>query len=515
VNVAPALIPTLDQVRAEKSRRSLASFVRYGWPILEPGTPLAWNWHIDAICLHLEAVTRGDIRRLLINIPPGHMKSLIVSVFWPAWEWLAEPEERSLMSSYSMDLASRDSVRCRDLITSDWYQEWFQPEWFLKGDQNVKSYFENSRKGFRFSLSVGGRATGFRGGKVVVDDPLNAKEQHSIPAREECTFWWDKVMSSRLNDQRKGKRVIIMQRLHSDDLSGHVIAKKLGYDHLCLPSEYESRPEACECETCQKGGVTGIGWRDPRTERGDLLFPEMFPPEVIAEAKRDLGSSDYAGQHQQRPSPTEGGILKRHWFRFWIPKDLEGSVAPVRTRMPDNSWYEHPLVVIRPLNEMDELAQSWDMAFKDTLESDFVAGQVWARKGADKFLMDQVHGRMDFTVTCTAVENLSAAWPKANAKLVEDKANGTAVIATLRSKVPGLIAIEPEGGKVARTHAAAPEIESGNVYLPHPAIAPWVEAFLTECTTFPNASHDDQVDAMTQMLARWKKRGDDDYWDVL
>lgn len=469
----------LRRGRAARATESLAEFIRRGWPVLEPGTPLVWNWHLDAICLHLEAASDGRIRRLLVNVPPGHMKSLIVSVFWPAWRWLREPGWRGLFSSYAMELAIRDSVRCRDLVRSDWYRETFRPEWELKGDQNVKSYFENSRRGFRFSMSVGGRATGFRGDTVVCDDPLNAKEQHSEAARKECLVWWDRVMSSRLNDQRTGTRVIIMQRLHEGDLAGHVLARG-GYEHLCLPTEWE--PERKDASRDGIPGVTGIGWRDPRREPGELLFPALFPAAVVEEAKRDLGARDFAGQHQQRPAPAGGALFQRHWWRFY-------------TRRPER---------------LEETVQSWDMAFKDTDGSDFVVGQVWGRAGADKYLLDQVRARLDFPATVQAVLALSEKWPGARKKLVEDKANGPAVIAALKGKLAGLVPVLPEGGKEARAHAVSPEIEAGNVYLPAPEPDPetgyrppeWIGAFLEEAAAFPHGAHDDQVDAMTQALNR-------------
>lgn len=205
---------------------------------------------------------------------------------------------------------------------------------------------------------------------------------------------------------------------------------------------------------------------------------ERVGPAEIDDLKRSLGSYAAAGQLQQRPSPAEGGILKREWWRFY-------TVAP-----------EH----------FDEVIQSWDCAFKDTDTSDYVVGQVWGRVKADKYLLDQVRGRMDCPATIRAVKRLSERWPKANAKLIEDKANGPAVIASLKHEIPGLIAVNPEGGKQARVHAVSPQIESGNVYLPVSSAAPWVDAFVEEAAVFPNGPHDDQVDAMSQALLRLKKR---------
>jgi predicted phage terminase large subunit-like protein len=455
-------LPSKQEAQAELARRSLMEFIRQAWHVVEPGTPYIHGWHVEAIAEHLEAVTNGQIRNLLVNIPPGHLKSLLISVFWPAWQWLRRPEWRGLFSSYSIDLSLRDSVRCRSIIESDWYKKTFEPEWSLSSDQNVKSYFQNTRMGFRLSLSVGGKATGFRGDAVIVDDPLNVIDQHSKVAREEAIFWWNNAMSSRLNDMRKGAKVIIMQRLHEEDLSGYVLEQG-GYEHLCLPSEFDSEHRA----------RTSIGWEDPRSADGELLFSEMFPREVLEEAKKILGSSGYSGQHQQRPSPAGGTIFQRSWWKFF-------------RALPD---------------DIDEMIQSWDLTFKDADGSDYVVGQVWARKGSACYLLDQVRDRMTFTSTCAAIKALSAKWPRASLKLVEDKANGPAVIDSLSSEVGGIVAVTPDGSKEARAHSVSPQIEAGNVHLPENA--PWVNDFLEECAVFPFGANDDQVDTMTQALRRF------------
>ncbi len=554
-------MPSTEEIRVEKARRNLAEFVRQAWHIVEPGTQLLWNWHIDAVSEHLQAVTEGHIRRLVINIPPGHCKSLITSVFWPAWEWIDAPDTRSIFTSYALDLARRDSVRCRDLITSDWYQQAFDVHWTvrdghwrLKGDQNAKDYYQNSKSGFRFCTSVGSRATGFRGKKVVSDDPLNAKEMHSKLVRDECIFWWDKVMPTRINDPRTGAFVIIMQRLHEEDLTGHVLEMG-GYEHLCLPSEYDPKrksitfalnssefkvqsselvgpvgpvgqdrnPEAArnalgsyseadaensEPETRNPELVIPVGkrvfWQDPREVEGELLHSELFTPEVLAGLKTQLGSADYAGQHLQKPSPDAGMIFKRHWWRYWCypgqrlqpvtVKDTEGNVLEIEAvPLPDT---------------LDEILQSWDFAFKDKKTSDFVAGQVWGRKGANRFMLDYVKDRLDLPASLNAVRKMSNDWPKARAKLVEDKANGPAVIQTLTGEIPGLIAVDPEGGKEARAHAVSPYVEAGNVFVPHPSLFSWVDPFLTTASAFPNVAKDDDVDACTQALIRFKRPPD-------
>ena len=378
----------------------------------------------------------------------------------------------------------RDSVRCRSVLTSDWYQETFRPAWKFAGDQNVKNWFENDQKGFRMAFGVGGKGTGFRGDCLVVDDPLNAKKQHSEAALGEVIFWFEQVMSSRLNDPSTGAIVIIMQRLSERDLAAHVLARA-GYEHLNLPTEYE--PE--------RRTMTSIG-RDPRVKEGELLFPGLFPAAVIAEAKTTLGSQGYAAQHQQRPAPAEGGIFKRHWWRFWQLRDA--ALPAIRYR--DGEGVEHEAIIVTIPDFTDEQVQSWDCSFKDLKTSDFVAGELWARIGGDAYLLDQVHDRMDFPATLAAVRRMSQEWPDAEAKFIEDKANGSAVIQSLEHELTGIIPVEPRGGKVSRAFAISPRIEAGNVYLPHPAFAPWVNDFIEECANFPNGRNDDWVDAMTQAL---------------
>jgi hypothetical protein len=262
------------------------------------------------------------------------------------------------------------------------------------------------------ALGVGGKGTGFRGDCLVVDDPLNAKKQHSEAALNEVIFWFDQVMSSRLNDPATGSIVIIMQRLSERDLAAHVLDRG-GYEHLNLPTEFErERP----CLTC-------LGRLDPRIEDGELLFPGLFPKPVIEEAKIALGSQGFAAQHQQRPAPAEGIIFKRQWWRFWKPRGTELPAIFFRNAEGVNVEAE---VVTLP-DAVDEQIQSWDCSFKDLKTSDFVAGHLWGRLEADCFLLDRTHGRMDIVATLAAVQAMSAKWPGALAKFVE-AANGFAVI---------------------------------------------------------------------------------------
>lgn len=479
-----------NQVKAEKAKRDLREYIRQAWHVVEPATPYTHGWHIDAIAEHLMAVSTRDIRNLLINVPPRHMKSLAVSVFWMTWEWINRPHTRWLFSSYSLSLSIRDSLKCRRVIESPWFQRNWGDVFQLTGDQNAKSRYENTATGYRIATSVDSATTGEGGDIIVVDDPHSAKEAQSDASRNTAITWWDQTMTTRGNNPKTVAKVVVMQRLHEQDLSGHILEKG-GWDHLCLPAEYE-----------EKVFVTGIGWKDPRTEHGQLLWEAQFGAEELAISKRDLGSYGAAGQLQQSPAPAEGGLFKKRYWRFWVPK---GVIVPAyQTRLPDGSWYSHPQMELP--DAFDEQLQSWDMAFKEAKDTNFVAGGAWGRKGAHKFLLDQERGRWDFVKTIGAVERLTERFPKARTKLVEDKANGPAVVSSLRNKIAGLIEVSPEGGKMARAVAISPQVESGNVYLPHPALYPWVEEYITELATFPNGVNDDQVDQTSQALLRWETK---------
>ena len=470
--VSPAAIET------EQARRHLHRFAQEAWHVIEPATTFVDNWHIRVICEHLEAVSRGEVRKLVINIPPRHMKSLLVSVFWPAWTWIDFPAKRMIYASYAEKLSDKHSVLCRRILQSRWYQERWGERWTFAGDQNLKRFYENTVGGFRMATSVGGVATGEGGDLFVVDDPHNVAEVESEVKRESVIDWYDGAISTRLNSPTAA-RVIIMQRVHEEDLSGHLLAADREWEHLVLPAEFEPTHPYRHLD-------------DPRTDHGELLWPDLWDQKWITEKRAELGSYRYAGQYSQAPAPLEGGIFRKAWW----------------------GRYDEP-------PPMAQVIESWDMAFKDTDGSDYVVGQVWGRDLANRYLLAQIRARLDFVATCEAVEALAAftraRWPKARgAILVEDKANGSAVIAALRKRIAGLIAVEPEGGKESRAHAVAPEVEAGNVYLPASDViacpvddrwkATTVDDFLHELGTFPNAAFDDQVDAFTQALIRLRAR---------
>ncbi|MEP7352898.1 MAG: hypothetical protein ABI824_06670 [Acidobacteriota bacterium] len=271
----PNLLAEIDR---ELASRSLREFVRQAWPSVEPSTVFVSGWHIDAICDHLEGISRGQIRNLLINVPPRHMKSLLVSVLWPAWEWITWPERRWLFSSYGAQLSIRDSVKGRRLIESPWYQQHWGDVFHLSGDQNTKGRFDNNRSGYRIAISVGGAATGEGGDRIVCDDPHNVQEAESDAIRQNTNDWWNVVMSTRQNDPKTSAMVVVMQRCHERDLSGQLLQQG-GYEHLCLPAEYEPVTR-----------VSMLGFADPREQPGELLWPARFGADELVALKRSLGS---------------------------------------------------------------------------------------------------------------------------------------------------------------------------------------------------------------------------------
>lgn len=490
------LVPTVEQVRAEMARRSLRVFVREAWPRVEP-QKMRWNWHLDAICDHLEAACNREIRRLIITVAPRRMKSLATSVFMPAWRWVDHPEERFLLASYAESLSLRDANKTRRLMQSAWYRRNFGDSFDFRADQNAKGRYDNDMGGFRVSSSVGGGATGEGGDILILDDPIKIEEADSEAVRAETLGWVDETWLTRENDPDTSVYIVIQQRTHHQDVAGHLIEKG-GWTVLCLPEEYEP-------------GHPQVWIDDPRTEKGELLWPERFSAEYIAQRKVDLGSMKYAALFQQRPTPEEGGIFKRGWWQTWEPQENAQDCANCEAA-GFVEYGEYGLVRCAQCNgfgkvgfypKVDTMLQSWDMAFKDTVGSDFVCGGVWGRQGARYYLLDLVNERMDFPATVEAVKQMTRAWPGATLKLVEDKANGPAVISMLKKEITGLVAVNPKGGKVARANAVSPLVEAGNVFLPPQNIAPWRDEYVQQHTEFDKGAHDDMVDMTTQALARF------------
>lgn len=474
------------------------------WQHIDP-SPFIGGWHLQAIAEHLEAVIdhakgkSGGISRLLINVPPRTGKSISVSVAWPTWAWIQYPELRFLFTSYAERLAVRDARKSRQLINTEWYQERFGRSFDMLGDQNEKSRYENNKGGYRLSTSFGGSSTGEGGDIIVADDPHKADEaMNSDQLREDVVEEWQTTYSSRLNNPETGAFVVVMQRLHEKDLAGHLIAEA-GYVHLCLPMEY-SRTHPF------------IWPDDPRREDGELLTPARFNSRAVQALRRDMTERVAAGQLDQLPSPEKGDIFTRaNLEQYWVP----GPAEPCET-CETQGWVGADLSIVCPrchgagdINfypKVDDIILSWDMAFKDKKTSSYVVGAVWGRRGAKRFLLGLERDRMSFTYTLSRFKQQVAQWPNAAAKLVEDKANGPAIIDTLKTEIGGIIPVPVEGSKVARANAVSPQFEAHDVLIPHPSVFPWVDAWVEEHVKFPNGANDDQVDTTTQALLRFGTR---------
>lgn len=498
-SIALGALQTMRQEKLAKSmaRESFRDFIPGAWKVIEPSKPLVKAWSIDAIADHLQAVADGYIQNLLINISPGSAKSNLCSVMFPAWMWIKKPWWRSTVASNESSLASQFSVKCRDLIKSDWYRESFDPKWTFASDQDEKTYYINSEKGHRMSTSVGGRMTGFRNHGLIIDDPSKADDQFSPAALDAVIRWWENTMYNRLIDMSTGTRVIVMQRLSDRDLSAHVL-RQGACTHLLVPMEYD--PSRSKVTVLRPG----VEWKDPRKERGEIMTPVIFTRAVVDDLKKN--PAFFSSQYQQAPTPEGGGILKAYKFNYWKPRGMD--LPTVRVKNGEGT-IEERMAVDLP-EKFDLQLQSWDLSFKDLETSDFVVGFMIAVKGANRYIRDQIRGRMGLPATLAGIREMTARYPDAHLKLIEDKANGPAVIQTLQDEIPGLIPINPEGGKVVRASAASVSIESGNWYIPHPMVAAWVgdpadptskDGFLNEVATFPFGKNDDQCFVAGTMVA--------------
>jgi len=469
----PALALTNEDLLAaerELCSRSLANFVRQAWHVFEPGTEYIHGWHIDAICEHLEAVTSGEIDRLLINIPPGCMKSSLVSVFHPCWEWGPKglPNHRFIGASYEVGLATRDTRAMRRIVQSDWFQSLW-PVLFV-GDQNQKTYFENEEGGWRQACAVASM-TGRRGHRVIWDDPHSVEGSLSEANRLTALREFTETLPTRMLDPSTSTVTVVMQRLHEQDVSGYILEHDLGYEHLCLPMEFEA----------ERRCSTSIGFVDPRKEDGELLFPERFPRDVVERDKNVMGSAAVAGQFQQRPSPRGGGIIHTEWWQYY-------SVLP----------------------EMDFFNIYADTAQKTKEANDYSVFQCWGKgKDGKLYLVDQLRGKWEAPELRRMAELF---WEKHKGSstrgfCVEDKSSGTGLIQEIKRAggIP-IKGVERSRDKYSRVMDVVSWIEAGMVVLPEKA--QYLADFVHECESFTaddSHLHDDQIDpmcdAISEMLA--------------
>lgn len=447
-------------IEREACRRSLATFIERAWAVLEPGQPYVHGWHIDAMAEHLEAVSAGQIKRLLINIPPGTMKSLMTGVLWPAWEWgpRGMPSVRFIGASHEATLATRDNLRMRRLIQS----EWFQRLWplTLTGDQNEKTYFENASTGWRQSCAVKSM-TGRRGDRVAWDDPHSVEDAHSKAALAEAERVFNETLPTRLNNPDRSAIVICMQRLAENDISGIILARELGYEHLCLPMEFEAPRKA-----------TSIGFSDPRAEVGELLFPARFPRDVVERDKKVMGAYAVAGQFQQRPAPAKGGEFE---------PDLIQTVDAV------------PAGLVQQ-------CRGWDLAATEGA-GDYTAGVKLGRLADGRWIILHAvraqygtakrDGLIKATASGDGTQTVLQSLPQ------DPGQAGKSQALALTSMLAGhMVKTSPESGdKVVRARPLASQVNAGNVLMLR---GPWNHDLIEELRLFPNGLHDDQVDAASR-----------------
>lgn len=483
----------LHRTRDALLRGDLSSFIARSFRQLNPSTRYLPNWHIDAIAQHLEAAQRRQITRLLINMPPRALKSHCVSVTWPAYLMGHDPATKIMAASYAQSLSTQHSLECRSLMGARWYQRVF-PQTRLKKDQNEKHKFATTSHGVRIATSVGGAATGEGGDFLIVDDPLSALQGQSKSARDAANHWFSHTFASRLNDKERGVIVVVMQRLHEEDLAGHLLARG-GWELLKLPA---IAPQKMVVDLAPLGGrLLKI------REAGDVLHESREGEKLLARAKAELGSRNFAAQYQQEPVPDEGGMVKLGWFgchRHCEERSDEAISSDCGGRLPQS------LALLRN-DESFSITQSWDTAIKSGPSNDPSVCITFAEMGGVHYVLDVHRARLEYPELKRAAMRLAEEW-KPQAMLIEDKASGQSLLQDLRreSALP-VIAINPRGDKLTRFAAVTPLIEAGKVSLPHEA--PWLAEFEHEMMAFPQSAHDDQVDALSQYLnwVRGKQNG--------
>lgn len=445
--------------KVELSRRSFRDYVVY----VHRGAYKHFR-HTEYIAEALEPIANGEERFVILEIPPRHGKSMTVTESFPSYYLAKNPEKRVITTAYGDTLARKFGRLNRNKF-SEYAPELFGYEVSFQTSAANNWGIEGHRGGM-IATGIGGAITGEGADLLIIDDPFkNAEEANSETIRQKVWDEWESTLSTRLH--KGGSVIVIMTRWHEDDLVGRLLKfSPRTWKRIRMPALAEDADDL-------------LG----RAE-DEALCPELGFDESWAENKKlEVGSRTWSALYQQRPSPSDGNILNRKWWNYY-------------TKAP---------------SQFDEIIQSWDCAFKDNKDSDYVVGEVWGKLGADKYLLDLVRAKMDLPVTIQAIRTLSAKWPRAITKLIEDKANGPAVIQMLSRELSGLIPVNPEGGKIVRAQAVSPEIESGNVFLPDPSIAPWVHDFVEEAAAFPNGANDDQVDAMSQALSRWHVIEDSKY----
>jgi len=448
-------------------RQDFCSFIGRCFLELNPQTKLLMNWHVEVLATKLEQCRQGKIRRLIINIPPRHLKSLCASVAFPAWLLGHDPTAQIICVSYGQELADKLARDCRAVITSPWYQRLFPTR--LAVHKQAVQEFVTTKQGFRLATSVGGALTGRGADYIIIDDPLKPEEALSESQRRAVNNWYDHTLYSRINDKQKGCIIIIMQRLHQDDLVGHA-REQDGWEEVRFPAIAESIEE--------HRVETPLGPARFTRQAGEALHPERESRETLERIRRTIGEYNFAGQYQQAPAPLGGGMVKESWFRRYTSDAV-----------PET---------------FDQIIQSWETANKPTELSDYSVCTTWGLKDQHFFLLNLRRRRMAYPELKRAAWELYKAY-RPSVILIEDKASGSQLIKELIEEgVHGVERFNPECDKVKRLDAQTATIENGLVYLPEQA--GWLADYIQEMITFPHAKYDDQVDSTSQALAWAKQR---------
>ncbi len=442
-------------------RTDLGLFIERVFMHLYPNQPYLGNWHIELIASKLEDVLAGKTTRLIINVPPRSLKSVTASIAFVAWALGRDPTKQIICASYGQDLADKLAQDCRSVMQSEWYRRLFGV--YLEGSRPSIADFRTTKGGGRFATSVGGVLTGRGADIIVIDDPLKPDDALSDAERQRANDWFDGTVMSRLNDKRTGAMIIIMQRLHMDDLVGHVLSLD-DWEQVVLPAIAETEEHFSYENVLGKHEIV----RYP----GEALHPERESLKTLDNMRRIMTEYNFAGQYQQSPVPLGGGIFKLEWISYYAPNEL-----------PD---------------KFDQIVQSWDTANKETEMSDFSVCITVGVKGNYRYVLNILRNRMEFPSLKKAVVEQHNLF-KPNIILIEDKASGTQLIQELRAQgLSKIKACKTVGDKFTRANPQTAAFEGGFVKLPQQA--PWLDAYLSELTTFPRAKYDDQVDATSQIL---------------
>lgn len=473
--------------RRKELQTDFSAFIRQVFRTVDPGTTYMHNWHVDVIAEYLEACRRREITRLIINMPPRALKSVSCTIAWPAWLLGHNPSERIIASSYSQALSYDHSVYTRAVMQEKWYQDVF-PNTVLSSDQNEKHKFTTTKRGMRFATSTGGSVTGVGGNFLIVDDLISARQSMSDLEREAANNWFKQSFSTRLNDKERGVILIVMQRLHENDIVGELLDQG-GWEHLCLPAVCE-RDTTIILPTSKKK----IKWK-----QGELLHPERLTQKFLDEQEKTLGEYGYSGQYMQNPSPGEGGILKKRWWKQW-PED-------------------------EPFPRCDYVIQVYDTAFEEKQENDPSARTTWGLfQGVDPYtgdasmqllLLEAWEGRLNYPDLKKEVLRSYKEY-KPHKIIVEKRSSGESLVQDMRRAQLPVLPFKPwKGSKFERAHFSSIVLERGYVWYPNRA---WAQKVIKQCAEFPKCNHDDLVDTcvMSWLYMRKKymlKLPDDDTLD--